>query len=148
MRILKISGIALLLMIACGLLALWWGSRPPHRPPNLSASALYIERGVVPFKLLNSGEWLDCWFDEHEHVVRCKLTNMNGWSEFEDVFLPYPRQSPVLPADLILNRRRTGTLWSGTYEKSIQYPIVYLANGEILLPRSDFEKAKRAVDLW
>ena len=146
MRILKIVGIVVVLGIICAAIALWRFGRPPKRPPNLSANALYIERGVVPFKLSNSGEWLDCWFDEHERVDRCKLTNMNGWTEFEDVFLPYTGQASPSRADLVLDRRRTGQLWSGTYEKGTRYPIVYLANGTILLPRSEYDKAKRSVD--
>jgi len=72
---------------------------------------------------------------------------MNGWREFEDVFLPYPGQAPISEADLALDSRRTGTLWGGTYEKGTHYPIVYLSNGDILLPRSEYEKAKRAVAL-
>lgn len=147
MRALRVVGIAAVLMIAALLVALWRAGRPPQRPPNLSTNALYIERGVVPFKLSNGGEWLDCWFDEREHVARCKLTNMNGWSEFEDVFLPYSGQAPVLPADLGLDRRRIGNSWGGTYEKGTHYPIIYLTNGDILLPRSEYEKAKRTVSL-
>jgi len=70
---------------------------------------------------------------------------VNGWTEFEDIFLPYPGQSAVTENTLILDRKRTGTLWSGTSEKGTLYPIVYLTNGEILLPRGEYEKAKRAV---
>ena len=139
MRILKILGIVAVLLIAGLLVALWWTGRPPKRPPNLSTNALYIERGVVPFKLSNTGEWLDCWFDERENVARCKLTNMNGWSEFEDAFIPYKGQAPISQGDLMLDRRRTGGLWAGTYEKGTHYPIVYLMNGEILMPRSEYE---------
>lgn len=137
MRAVKIIGIVAALMIAGAVLALWWTGRPPRRPPNLSANALYIERGAVPFKLSNTGEWLDCWFDERERAAHCKLTNMNGWSEFEDIFLPYSGQTAVLPADLVLDRRRTGNLWGGTYEKGTLYPIVYSTK------RQHFASAKR-----
>src|SRR5208283_5034715 len=145
MRIFKIIGIAIVLLIGVLVAVLWWTCRPPQRPPNLPANALYIERGVVPFKLSNSGEWLDCWFDKHELLARCKLTDMNGRAEFEDVFLPYSGQAPISETDLTLDRKRTGTLWGGTYEKGTLYPIVYLSNGDILLPRSEYETAKRAV---
>jgi hypothetical protein len=100
----------------------------------------------VPFKLSNGGEWLDCWFDEHEHVARCKLTNMDGWSEFEDVFLPYPGQVPPSIADVVLDRRKTGRLWCGTYEKGTKYPIPYLVNGDVLLPKREYEKARGCVN--
>jgi hypothetical protein len=147
MRIFKIIGIAIVLLISVLVAVLWWTGRTPQRPPNLSVNALYIERGVVPFKLSNTGEWLDCWFDKDEHLARCKLTNMNGWAEFEDVFLPYSGQAAISETDLMLDRKRTGRLWGGTYEKGTHYPIVYLSNGDVLLPRSEYETAKRAVSL-
>ena len=143
MRTVKIIAASFTVMVGCALLFVWWTDRLPKRPPNLSTNALYIERGEVPFKLSNTGDWLDCWFDERARVDRCKLTNMNGWIEFEDVFLPLEGQGPVLQSDLALDRRRTGTLWGGTKEKDTLYPIVYLKNGEILIPRSEYEKAKR-----
>ena len=145
MRILKIIGVAALLVLACGIATLWWLDRPPQRPPNLSADALFIERPNVPFKVGHTGEWLDCWFDEREGAARCKLTNMNGWLEFEDVFIPYSGQARVSKADLVLDRRGTGTVWGGAYGKGSHYPIVYLTNGDILLPRSEYERAKKAV---
>jgi len=30
---------------------MWWGSRVPKRPANISAAGIFIERGSVPFKL-------------------------------------------------------------------------------------------------
>jgi hypothetical protein len=132
-------------MIVLAVVVLWWTGRPPRRPAGLSANALYIERGVVPFKLSSTGEWLDCWFDERERIDRCKLTDVKGELEFEDVFLPYEGQSPP-QSDLVFDARRTGRVWTGTYEKSTLIPVVYLMNGEILLPRSEYEKAKQTVD--
>ncbi len=133
-------------MILLAVVVVWWTGRPPRRPSGLSAQALYIERGTVPFKISSTGEWLDCWFDESEHFDRCKLTDVKGKVEFEDVFLPYEGQSPIPKSDLILDARRTGNVWTGTHEKGVLYPVVYLANGAILIPRSDYEKAKQTVD--
>jgi len=146
MRIFKAIAGASVLVVGCAGLALWWAGRPPKRPPNLSAGALFIEKFNVPFKVRETGEWLDSWFDERDRAARCKLTNMNGWLEFEDVFLPYPGQAPLSQADVVVDRRRTGGLWSGTYEKGTNYPIPYLTNGEILLPKSEYEKAQRCVN--
>jgi hypothetical protein len=140
-----IGGIVGAMIILAGF-ALWWTGRPPQRPNGVSANALYMERGVVPFKLSSTpGDWLDCWLDEQEHVDRCKLTDEKGKLEFQDVFVPYKGQM-ALQSNLIFDSRRTGRLWTGSYEKGFRNPVVYLSNGEILLPRSDYEKAKQTVD--
>jgi hypothetical protein len=147
MRAIKLIGAILGTMMVLAVFVFWWGGRSPRRPASLSSNALYIERGVVPFKLSSTpGDWLDCWFDEHEHLDRCKMTDENGKLEFADVFLPYEGQSPLLQNKLVFDTRRTGRVWTGTYEKGTLIPIVYLTDGEILLPRSEYEKAKQTVD--
>jgi len=146
MRVIKLIGALLGVMIVVVIGVLWWAGRVPRRPSGLSANALYVERGVVPFMLSSRGEWLDCWFDDHERVDRCKLTDKKGALEFEDVFVPYEGQSPLPQVDLVLDHRRTGQVWTGSYERHTLVPIVYLMDGEILLPRSEYEKAKKAVD--
>jgi len=129
---------AAVLVTTTVLVFLLWEGRKPERPANLPANAIYIERGVVPFKIRSTpGNWVGCWFDEVERVDRCRVTNENGWQEFEDVFLPYKDVSPVPERDLKLDRKRTGTLWFG------RVPVIYLANGEILLARTNFDEARR-----
>lgn len=147
MHAIKLIGAILGTMMVLVVVVLWWAGRPPRRPGSLSSNALYIERGVVPFKLSSTpGDWLDCWFDEHERVDRCKMTDENGKLEFEDVFLPYEGQSPLLQDKLVFDTRRTGQVWTGSYEKGTRIPVVYLTDGEILLPRSEYEKAKHTVE--
>ena len=136
-----------MLMLGLAAAMIWWTSRTPRRPREVSPRALYIERGVVPFKLSSTpGDWLDCWFEEREHLDCCKLTDERGKLEFQDVFLPYEGQSALPEDKLVFDTRRTGHLWTGSYEKGTRIPIVYLTNGEILLPRSEYEKAKQIVD--
>jgi len=147
MRVIKLIGALLGTTIVIAMVVVWWTARPPRRPAGLSANALYLESGIVPFKRSSTpGDWLDCWFDKREQFDRCRLTDERGNLEFEDVFRPYEGQSPLPQRDLVLDHRKTGGIWTGTYEKGLRYPVVYLANGQILLPRSDYEKAKRTVD--
>jgi hypothetical protein len=147
MRVVRPIGALLGTAIFIAMVVVWWTARPPRRPAGLSTNALYMERGIVPFKLSSTpGDWLDCWFDKHERLDRCRLTDERGNLEFEDVFLPYEGQSPLPQEDLVLDRRATGHVWTGSYEKGLRYPLIHLANGQILLPRSDYEKAKQTVD--
>jgi hypothetical protein len=108
---------------------------------------MYIERAIVPFKTSRTpGDWLDCWFDTSEGADKCRLMNDKGALEFEGIFVPYEGSSPVPQSELILDRRRTGTVWTGSYDKGIHVPLVYLTNGQILLPKAAYAETKRTVD--
>ena len=131
------------MMFLLAVVVLWWTGRPPRRPTSLSSNALHFEPNNVPFTLHQTGYWLDCWLDEHANTDRCKLTDVKGNALFEDVFLPCEGGSPVPKSDLVFDERPTGYSWTGSYEKGISVPVIFLANGQILLPRSIYEEAKK-----
>ncbi len=146
MRSITLIGATLGTLIVLAVVVVWWTGRPPRRPSGLSPNALHFEPSNVPFTLHQTGYWLDCWLDEHADVDRCKLTDMKGNALFEDVFLPCEGQSPVPKSNLVFDARRTGYTWTGSYEKGIKVPVVFLVGGQILLPKSAYEEAKKTVD--
>ena len=87
---------------------LWWGGHKPRRPRTVSSNALYVLPNNVPFTLHKTGYWLDCWFDERAKVDRCKLSDEDGASSFEDAFLPCVGQTPLPQRELVFNTRWTG----------------------------------------
>ncbi len=123
---------------------LWWAGRLPQRPKTVSSSAIHVQPTDAPLTLRLTGYWLDCWFDKNANVDRCKLTDARGSGVFEDVFLPCGRQTPLPQSELVFKARSTGSTWTRS-DKGIFVPTVYLANGEILLPRSLYEEARHAV---
>jgi hypothetical protein len=143
MRIIKPIGAILGTMIFVAAVVVWWTGRPPRRPINLSPHALHFEPSNVPFTLHQTGYWLDCWLDEHANSDRCRLTDVKGSALFEDVFLPCDGQSPVPQSDLVFDARRTGYTWTGSYEKGVSVPVIFLTNGQILLPRSAYEESRK-----
>ena len=128
------------------LLLMWWGSRIPKRPSNISSRSVFLERGSVPFKLSTHGDWLECWEDSTATVDRCRLADEKGAIKFEDVFLLYEGPSPVPEKDLTFDVDKTRTLHYGV--KGISLPVIFLQNGQILLPQSDYEWGKKSVDYW
>lgn len=142
-RVMKIIGAALGMLTVFLVVVLWWAGRPPRKPDGLSAKAIHFEPFGVPFTLHQTGYWLDCWLDQHANEDRCRLTDVKGNQLFEDVFLPCDGQSPVSDSDLVFDRGRTGYTWTGSYEKGVHVPIIFLANSQILLPRSAYPEAKR-----
>lgn len=140
--------IGLVILLLSFFVLMWWGSRIPKRPTNISASGIFIERGSVPFKLSTQGDWLDCWQDMRTDTDRCRLTDEKGNLKFEGIFLSYQTKAGVSESELKIDATRTGNLWIGVTAASMSLPIVFLQNGTILLPQSDYEKAKKFVDFW
>jgi len=130
---------AIVVLVAFGL---WWIGHNPGRPHTVSSNALYVLPNNVPFKLHKTGYWLECWFDQHENVDRCKLTDENGNGVFEDVFIPCLSQTPLPQSELVF-KRETGQTWIQSRDKGVNVPVVYVRYGQILLSRGLFAEARQ-----
>jgi hypothetical protein len=139
----KFSRVMVGTIIILAAFVLLWAGHKPRRPHNLSSDALYVLPNNVPFTL--HGYWLECWFDKHENVDRCKLSDENGTGVFEDVFVPCVGQIPLPQRDLVLNRQETGGTWTQSPDKRVNVPVVYVRHGQILLPRSLYAEARQQV---
>lgn len=133
-------GVAIILVTT----TVWWNTRPPRRPRSVSPGAIYVEGGSVPFTLLRNGVWVECWFNGKENDDHCQTTDIKANVELDGVFVPYKDTSPVSESELRFDSR-TGSFWLET-SSGIEYPAVYLKNGQILLPQSDVENARRALE--
>jgi hypothetical protein len=141
----KFSRLVLGTVIILAALVLWWLGHKPQRPRSVSSNALYVLPNNVPFTLHKRGYWLECWFDQHENVDRCKLTDENGTMSFEDVYLPCVGHTPLPQKELVFNTQQTGRVWTGSPDKRINAPVVHLENGQNLLPQSFYAEAKGEV---
>ena len=142
MRVLKFFAAAIALLLIAGGVFLWWAGRAPAKPANMPANAIYIETAITPFKIgTTPGTWLGCWYDRNDNADHCRLTDEKGNMKLEDTFLPYSGRGSFPQSALTFDTRRTEHLWTGSYEKGIHVPVIYLANGQMLLPESVFEEA-------
>jgi len=141
----KLSRVIVGTVIILAALALWWIGHKPRRPHTVSPSALYVLPNNVPFRLHKTGYWLECWFDQHENVDRCKLSDENGNVAFEDVFLPCVGQTPIPQRELVLDAHWSGSTWTQSQDKRINVPVVYLKYRQILLSRTLYAEAKQEV---
>jgi hypothetical protein len=128
------------IILAVGVL--WWGGHNPRRPRTVSSNALYLLPNNVPFTLHKTGYWVDCWFDEHENVDRCKLTDEKGTETFEDVFLPCAGQTPLPQGELVFDTRWMGYTWTRSPNNGINLPAVYMKYHGALLPQRFYAEAK------
>jgi hypothetical protein len=69
------------------------------------------------------------------------VTNESGVVEFEDFFVPYDTNSNVKPKDLRIDAQKTRVLITNP-------PIIFLTNGQILLSKGQFARAKELADTW
>ncbi|MFI5102406.1 MAG: hypothetical protein ACHP9V_03440 [Terriglobales bacterium] len=139
----KFTRVVLGTAIILAAVLLWWEGHNPRRPRTVPYNALYLLPNNVPFTLHKTGYWLDCWFDEHANVDRCKLTDENGTVSFEDAFLPCVGQTPLPQSQMVFNAKWTGYIWTRSPDKTINVPVVHLENGQVLLPQSFYAEAKR-----
>jgi hypothetical protein len=122
----------------------WWEGHTPRRPLTVSSNALYVVPKNLQLRFRQAGYWLECWFDQHENVDRCKLTDENGIVSFEDVFLPRPGHTPLPQSELVF-QRETGRSWIQSCDKRINVPVIYLPYGQGLIPRSLYIQATQEV---
>jgi hypothetical protein len=139
----KFSRVVLGTVIILAVGVLCWLGHEPRRPGTVSSNAFYVLPNNVPFTMHKTGYWLDCWFDQHAKVDRCKLTDENGNGTFEDVFLPCVGQTPLKQWELVFDTRWTAYTWTRSPDKGINVPVVYLKDRQVLLPQSFYAEAKR-----
>jgi hypothetical protein len=108
----KFTGVVLGAVVILSAATLWWEGHSPRRPRTVSSNALYLLPNNVPFTLHKTGYWVDCWFDQHANVDRCKVADEQGGETFEDVFLPCAGQTPLPQGELVFDTRRTGYAWT------------------------------------
>jgi hypothetical protein len=134
--------VGLLIVGAVG--AAWLAGTIPSRPKGIASNAVFLWALAVGFPggLPRRGDWLAC--RENAAHDDCKLSDIDGSTEYEGNFVAYGEKSS-LPADqLQIETEKTSEnkVWVG----SALVPLVYLKNGKILIPASQYEEGARLVE--
>ena len=134
------AGVALLIV---GLvLAYWWAGRIPRRPKEVAANAVFLWAPHIGFPGPRRGWWLSCW-DNAGHN-RCKLSDVDGNTEYEGEFVPYGEKGSLPVDQLKIDPEKTSDnkVWIG----SALVPLVCLENGEVLIPASKYQDGARLLE--
>jgi len=99
-------------------------SRTPGRPEAVPASAVFVPAA-------KGGYWHACRLDASGQC-KCTIYLTDGRIVYHDFFLPY-EGSPPTETQLVVSSDGTGD-------------TVKLANGQLLLPKSEYEMRKRYWD--
>jgi hypothetical protein len=121
--------------------AYWWSNIPPKRPPDVSASAVFLWTGHLGLPALKHGTWIECWADTETGVNKCKLTEMDGTSGYEGVFVADTGMALVPQSDLHIDVENTSnrTFWV-RFDKLRGAPLVFLQNGVALIPKDAYQE--------
>lgn len=133
-----IAGLGALLIVGV-VVAYWWTSRVPSRPPEVRADAVFLWAPAVGLPAPRRGDWLACWEENGETL--CQLSDIDGSMEYEGEFIPYTHKGPIPTGELRIDlmKTRRNKVWVG---KAL-VPLVCLENGDILIPASKYEEGVR-----
>lgn len=135
---------AILALLVLGIVGgYWWSNTTPNRPSTVPNGAVFLRAPATGAPGPPRGQWLACW-ESNGHIL-CSLSSKNGSTEFEGEFVPY-RGEVTVPADqLKINLSKTTnekSIWSG----NTWVPLIFLDNGEVLIPVAKYEEGKRIID--
>ncbi len=141
-KIMLAVGLAGALLIGGFFLASYWSTRIPTRPSTVAIDAVFLWAPAVGLPAPRRGSWLSC--SEQDMHDRCKLSNIDGRTEYEGEFVRYGDRGVVAAAQLNIdpNKSRRDAVWVG----SALVPIIYLRDGEILIPARKYEEGARLVE--
>jgi hypothetical protein len=150
-----ISGIVLVLLIAIKCLY-WWADTPPKRPANVPPSAVFFWGPPVGLPAHKRGDWITCWVDSKYNVDRCRVVEIDGSLLYEGVFVSFEGHASIPESDLVIDSKTTNLAQervglNATNEESIEpgpkyVPLIYLRNGQVLIPEKGYERGKQRLD--
>lgn len=134
---------ALMLLLIAGLVgAYWWARTVPSRPKGVAANAVFLWAPAVGFPGPRRGWWLSCW--ENAAHNGCKLSDVDGNTEYEGEFVPYGGK-PSVPIDQLkidAEKTRENKVFIG----STLVPLVCLENGEVLIPATKYQEGAHLLE--
>jgi len=136
-----LAGMVILLIMAV-IGSFWLAGQIPSRPRGVAANAVFLWAPHVGLPAPRRGWWLACWEDAAHN--RCKLSGIDGDLEYEGEFIPYGQKGPVPANQLKIDSEKTTEhhVWVG----QASVPLVYLENGQVLIPASEYDEGVRLLE--
>jgi hypothetical protein len=150
-----IYGMAIVLLIVA-VMFIWWAYSAPQRPANVSSSAVFFWGPPVGLPGPKRGDWITCWFEPRQNEDRCTIVEVDGSLLYEGVFVPYGSQTPLPASQLLIDSKMTNLAQERVSVMVLRQdsskpvprfvPLIYLHNGEILVPEKGYERAKERLN--
>jgi hypothetical protein len=137
-------GVLAILLVIAVVGEFWWAGVEPRRPSGVPNDGVFLwapYRGI-PKRI--KGIWLNCW-QESTGSDQCRVSAQDGEVIFKGEYVPYGQTAPVpssrLRIDPEMSRRYLLGVGGGFA------PLVYLTNGQILIPASKYKEGARLLGL-
>ena len=139
-----IAAAVLFVVVAIGIWGAYrWSNTVPRRPKGVRNDAVFLWAPYVGLPAPRRGWWIACWEASPGHPF-CRLSDIDGATEYEGEFSPYRSMTgvPLNRLKIDPTKTRDHRIWVG----DALVPLVFLENGEILIPTANYEKGKRLLD--
>jgi hypothetical protein len=135
-------GMVLLLIVAGFFGAYWWSSTPPNRPKAVAPTAVFLWAPHVGLPAPRRGWWISCRYDANHDY--CRLSDIRGSTQYDGEFIAYHTKAAVPASELNIDPEKSTDhkVWVG----DTLVPLVYLKNGDILIPRESYDAGLRALE--
>jgi|SRR5664280_904329 len=134
-----VLGVIVGVPILLGIWIYWLSGVTPRRPKTVAADAVFLWAPAVGFPggLPRRGDWLSCSLNR-DGRNRCKLSDIDGKTEYEDEFVSYSNRGSLPADELHIDpiKSREHQVWIG----EALVPLIYLRSGEILIPMNAYEQ--------
>lgn len=131
-------------VLVLGIIGAYWRSNTvPSKPKGISADAVFLWAPYVGVPGPRRGWWLYCQ-QKLNGRIWCTVSEIDGATKYEGEFIPYQKgviaASDVQKIDPIKSREL------GVWIDHKNVPLVFLENGEILIPASKYDEGRRLLD--
>jgi hypothetical protein len=133
--------VALLILGIVG--AYWRSNTEPRRPKGVSADAVFLWAPYVGVPGPRRGWWLYCE-QKFEGSIWCTVSEIDGATKYEGEFIPYHVGTIIAPDSLKIDPLKSRELGVWIDHKNV--PLVYLKNGEILIPASKYDEGRQLLN--
>jgi hypothetical protein len=139
--LLYVLGAVFFVLVAAFFGPFWWSTRTPQRPAIVAKDAVFLWAPHVGLPAPRRGWWLSCRCDAGRDY--CRLSDILGNTEYDGEFITFGTQTAEPGNELTIDPKKSTEhkIWVG--DKLV--PLVYLKNGDILIPRESYSAGARAL---
>jgi hypothetical protein len=120
----------------------WWSGTTPGRPKTVASNAVFLWAPNLPFPRPRRGSWLSCSCDAgHDH---CTLSTVDGVHEYSGEYITYGSQTAAIDGQLGIDPKESTK--NGVWVGEVLVPLVYLRDGEILIPKDRYDDGAQILD--
>ena len=138
--------IVIILLIIAIPVSYWWYTITPGHPSSVTLDAVWLWGPKNPIPGPKYGQWIKCWSENQGKNACCRIWDKSGKEIFEGKYIPYKTQLQKTLNILEIDQEKTGSL--GTTIRGVDVSVVFLKNGEVLIPEEAYSELVKYFDTY